>query len=164
MAAVRAVPPAELAASDAPMTLVFQRGTGWSGAVVSAIAIVAILNGALIQMIMASRVLYGLGAQHQLPAFLGRVNRRTRTPLQATAIVVGAVLALALLLPIEPLARTTSLLVLTVFSLVNLSLWRVKRREKGRGQPGFVPLWVPAVGLFVSAAFIVLEALRLSLL
>ncbi|NNG06063.1 MAG: amino acid permease [Inquilinus sp.] len=161
MAAVRAVPPAELAASAAPMTLVFQRGTGWSGEAISLIAIFAILNGALIQMIMASRVLYGLSAQGQLPALLGMVNPRTRTPLPATVLVIGAVLALALLLPIEPLARTTSLLVLTVFSLVNLSLWRLKRREQGLGRPGMVPRWVPAVGVFVSVAFIVLEALRL---
>ncbi|MHA7872959.1 MAG: APC family permease, partial [Hyphococcus sp.] len=61
--AVRAVPIAELAASSAPMTLVFARLSDWPAHWVSAVAMLAVTNGALVQVIMASRVLYGLGRQ-----------------------------------------------------------------------------------------------------
>jgi APA family basic amino acid/polyamine antiporter len=55
------VPTPELAVSGAPIALVFERLTGASPLTMSAIAIVATLNGIIVQMIMSSRVLYGLG-------------------------------------------------------------------------------------------------------
>ncbi len=66
--AVLTVSPGELAQSRAPLALVFERGAGVSSGPLSLIAIVATLNGALIQMIMAARVVYGLSAQGALPA------------------------------------------------------------------------------------------------
>ena len=52
--AVTAVPTGELAASDAPLTLLFERVSGLPGDAVTVIAIVSVLNGALIQIIMAA--------------------------------------------------------------------------------------------------------------
>jgi APA family basic amino acid/polyamine antiporter len=161
--AVRAVPIAELAASDAPLSLLFARAAGWSGVPISLIAVLATINGALIQMVMAARVLYGLANQGQLPKALGRVHPATRTPLLATALVTAVVLALAVPLPIARLAQTTSLIVLTVFAFVNLALWRLKRREpRAPGAPN-VPVWVPIAGFVVSAGFVIAEAGRLLL-
>ena len=48
----------------------------------NAIAVVATINGVLVQMIMGSRVLYGLSAQGSLPAWLGYVSPLTRTPVE----------------------------------------------------------------------------------
>ena len=103
--ALVAVPPAELARSDAPLALVFQRLTGGSPWIMSVIAIAATLNGIIVQVIMASRVLYGLGKQGSLPAALMQVNAATRTPVNATVLTTALILALALALLARPSGR-----------------------------------------------------------
>jgi amino acid transporter len=159
--AVLAVPPAELAAAEAPLALVFARGSGLSGEFVGAVAVLAVLNGALIQIIMASRMLYGLAEQGLVAAAFGRIHRRTRTPHLATAAVSAGVLALALAFPIETLAETTSLVMLTIFAFVNLALLALKRRRPPPAGVFAVPLWVPAAGATVSAGFAGAELARL---
>ena len=104
----------------------------------------------IVQMVMASRVIYGLACQGQLPRFLAAVNSRTRTPVRATVLVTAVVAALALAAPLERLAELTSALALTVFSLVNLALIRLKyRRDVEPPAPGafVVPVVIPIVGL-----------------
>jgi len=98
---VQMVPPEELGRAKAPLSMIFERATGFSPAVITLIAIVATLNGGLINLIMAARVIYGLAKQNSLPAGLGRVNRITRTPLRATVLVTGIVLLFALAFPLE---------------------------------------------------------------
>ena len=148
--AVAAVPVAELAASPAPLSLVFRTLAGVSPATISAIAIVATLNTILAQMTMAARVVYGMAKQGDLPGFAGRVHPKTATPLIATALIVAATLALALLVPFERLAEGTSLATLVVFALVNLALLRLRHRKIHTDGPHIrVLLWVPAAG-FVS--------------
>lgn len=153
---VLTVPPEELAASDAPLALVYERGAGSPPTAITGIAVFAVLNGALIQIIMASRVIYGLADQGALPGRLAYVSARTRTPVAATSLVAAVILGLALLVPLERLAEMTSMIVLIVFSLVNLALLAIKRR--GTPAPAGVrtwPLWVPAAGFVTSAGFLV---------
>ena len=154
--AVLAVPPAELAQSSAPLGLVFERVTGASPVAITAIAIVATLNGVIVQLIMAARVLYGLGCQGSLPAVLARVHPVTRTPLVATAVVVGIATALAMSFPLEGLAEMTSRVVLVVFALVNLALLRLKLRGDAAPDGAFaVWTWVPAAGFLSCLALLV---------
>lgn len=95
-----------------------------------------------------------------LPAALGQVHPRTSTPIAATAIIVGAVLFLALIFPLEKLARTTSWVMLVIYILVNAALIAVKSQKDaadaaGAKQPAFsVPIWVPILGILVSAGFL----------
>ncbi|NMM46055.1 amino acid permease [Rhodospirillaceae bacterium KN72] len=153
--AVLSVPLDELAASDAPVSLVFGRIAGVSPVVVTLIAIVATLNGVVIQIVMASRVLYGLAKQNSIPSVFAHVHPVTQTPLIATVSVVFVVLILALFFPVENLAEWTSRIVLTVFALVNLSLFRIKRQEGVLPPDGFVaPIWVPIAGFLSCAAFL----------
>ena len=157
---VLTVPPGELAQSSAPLALVYERSTGAPSAILNGIAVFAVLNGALIQMIMASRVIYGLADQHELPGGLAWVHPRTRTPMVATGLVAGAILILALIFPLEHLAETTSVIVLVVFALVNLALVLIKRR--GTPAPDGVrtyPIWIPAIGFAASAGFLALRFL-----
>src|SRR5207342_3336875 len=105
--AVTAVPPQELARSTAPLALVFERLTGLPLVTMSAIAIVATLNGVIVHMIMIARVIYGLADQGSLPKALTRLNPVTHTPLLATAIGVGMILVLALVVPLAGLAELT---------------------------------------------------------
>lgn len=146
--AVLSVPIDQLAASRAPLGFVFTQITGMPSIAISAIAVVATLNGVIVQIIMASRVLYGLARQDSVPAIFGRVNRFTRTPLVATATVVGLILVLAVFFPLQHLAEMTSRVVLTIFALVNMSLFLIKWRKTPAPEGAFtVSIWVPVLGL-----------------
>ncbi|MCF6343939.1 MAG: amino acid permease [Devosiaceae bacterium] len=116
------VPMDRLSQSVAPLALVFENASDTTKGAFNIIAVIATINGVLIQMIMASRVLYGLAKQGRLPKQLAIINKKTHTPIIATAIVVAIILVLALFLPIAQLAQMTSQIVLVVFMLVNLSL------------------------------------------
>jgi basic amino acid/polyamine antiporter, APA family len=158
--ALLAATPADLANSPAPLALVFERLTGTSPRIMSAIAIMATLNGIVVQIIMASRVIYGLSRQGNLPAALGSVHRRTRTPLLATALAVTVILVLALAVPLTSLAEITSRLTLLVFALVNAALIRIKRREPPAPSGTFIaPAWVPWAGLVTTLAFLIADAI-----
>jgi basic amino acid/polyamine antiporter, APA family len=145
--ALVSVGPQELARSPAPLALAFERLTGLPTTTMSAIAIAATLNGIIVQIIMSSRVLYGLSVQRYLPPVLSEVSSGTRTPLKATAISVGVVLALALVLRLEGLADLTSRLTLVLFAVVNLSLIRIKASEQIAPTGIYVaPRWLPWAG------------------
>lgn len=144
--AIATLPVAELAASDAPLAEVYRVATGQPAVFIGLIGIVAVVNGALIQIIKGARVFYGMSNNGWLPAILGTVSPRTQTPVIATLIAGGSVWLLALLLPLIRLAELTSACVLVVFILVNLALLRIRRAEPlPAGQRG-LPLWVPALG------------------
>ena len=161
LVSVLAVPPAELAASGAPLVLVFER-CGGSAALLGTIGIFALLNGALIQVIKASRVLFGLAGQGGVPLAFGRVNARTRTPLVATALATALAAALAATLPLETLAEATSLVTLTTFALANLALVRVKRRDPRPAGVMVFPTFVPVVGFLLTVGLIALDVLSRS--
>ncbi len=160
LTSVLTVPPAELARSRAPLVLVYETATGGSGAVVGVIGVLAMLNGALIQVIMASRVLYGLAARGDLPKLLARIQPSTQTPVIATALVTSRICALALWLPLAPLAEATAVITLVIFALVNLSLCLVKRREPRPPDVRVYPFWVPWAGFGFSVGFLFFEAIR----
>jgi amino acid transporter len=153
--ALRVVPADELGASTAPLRLVYERAGGPQPRIMNGIAILAMLNGALVQVIMAARVAYGLAQRHALPAWIGVVAARTQTPVRATLVVAAAVATLALRFPIATLARTSSLITLAVFAAVNLSLIVLKRRTYA-ARPAFeVPAAIPWCGLLISLAALV---------
>lgn len=160
---ITAVPPSELAVSNAPLALVFERLTGWPPSSLSVIAIVATLNGVIVHMIMIARVIYGLAQQGNLPPVLGRVNGMTGTPLIATGIGVTLILFFSTALPLEGLAELTSQGTLVLFAIVNLALIRIKWREASPPADVFVcPKWIPYAGLAASLLLLVFDSLPLS--
>ncbi|RZI87045.1 MAG: amino acid permease, partial [Microbacterium sp.] len=112
----------------------------------------AVANTALINMLMASRLVYGMAHQGVLPRGLGKVLPRTRAPW--AAIVFTTALALVLIVVVRTqsentvvsaLSGTTALLLLAVFSVVNISLLVLRREPAVEG--GFrAPTFVPVVG------------------
>jgi basic amino acid/polyamine antiporter, APA family len=73
--------PEELAGSSGPLLdVVRASGVGIPAWLFSLIALVAVANGALLTMIMASRVTFGMAEQGLLPTALGRVLPNRRTP------------------------------------------------------------------------------------
>jgi basic amino acid/polyamine antiporter, APA family len=156
--AVTAVPPDELSRSPAPLALVFERLTGLPLLTMSAIAIVATLNGIIVHMIMIARVIYGLASLGSLPRGLARLNPVTGTPLLATAIGVAAILVLALAVPLAGLAELTAQGTLVIFAIVNLALIRIRRREKAPPPGIYVcAVWVPYAGFATSVLLLLLD-------
>lgn len=153
--ALVAVPPAELGASSAPLALVFGRLTGFPLVAMSAVAIVATLNGVVVHMIMIGRVLYGMARQGLLPSRLGAVSRSTGAPLAATWLGVAAILVLALALSLGGLADLAARGTLVIFAAINLALIRIKRTEREVPRGVFLcPLWVPIAGFASSLALL----------
>ncbi len=133
--ALLATGPDFLAHSAAPLADLYRAVADGEPRVIAAIGLLAIINGALIQIIMAARILYGLASREHLPKVLSSVNPRTRTPLAATVLASAAVLTLALIGRLAVLAETTSLIILMLFAGVNYSLWRIERRMSGALPP-----------------------------
>jgi amino acid transporter len=156
--ALVAVGPSELGQSQAPLALVFERLTGASPRTMSAIAVVATLNGIIVQIIMASRVLYGLARQGDLPRTFAIVGGRTHTPLVATTFATLVVLGLALALPLHNLAEVTSRLTLLVFTAVNVSLIVIKHRGPATSKGYEAPGWVPWAGAAACLLLLALDA------
>ena len=120
----------------------------------TSISIVAVVNGALLQIIMASRVLYGMGKKNMAPRFLATVHPGRQTPLSATIFTGTLVLSAALLAPLVTLAQATSGTILCIFTLVNLALLRLNWRDQRRGLPALV---IPACGTVVCIGFLLLQ-------
>ncbi len=149
--------PAQLSASDAPLADIYSHATGKTPVLITVIGLFAVVNGALIQIIMASRLIYGMAYRQWLPAKLGVINSTTRTPVYSTILVVITILIFALLLPLVTLAELTSYLVLGVFSLVNLALVRIKQKKPDGGQFTEYPAWVPKLGFLTTTSFLLIE-------
>jgi basic amino acid/polyamine antiporter, APA family len=123
-----AVPTDRLAGSSGPLLEVVQLGPlAMSTKVFSAIALFALVNGALINMIMASRLIYGMARQGVIPRWFGRVHRGRQTPW--TGIVLSAAVAAVLVAigDLETLADTTVLLLLFAFVAVHVSVLVLRR-------------------------------------
>lgn len=151
IAAVRAAPLADLGQSEQPLALVWQRGGG-AASLLAPIAVAAALNGVMAQIIMASRVLYGLGRRSPRLAAFHRTHPRFGTPARATVLVGALVMAGAMTLPVADLANATSIILLAVFILINAALIALKRRAPEA--PFRVGLWAPVSGLALSAGLL----------
>ena len=93
-----------------------------------AITIFAVANTGLINYVTASRLLYGMARDRQLPRALSRIHPKRRTPHVAVGLI-GAIIALLILSgDISQLASATVLLLLLVFSVVNSALVILKLR------------------------------------
>ncbi|MBQ6643830.1 MAG: APC family permease [Saccharopolyspora sp.] len=147
------VPTDELAASSAPLLLVVEAAAPWfPGILFSVIALFAVTNTALMNMLMASRLVYGMSNERIIPSAFGRVHRSRQTPW--VAILFTSLLAVVLVstLNIEDLGSTTSLLLLAVFAVVNIAVL-VLRREKIEHEHFKAPTWVPVLGAILCAFF-----------
>ena len=129
-AATVAAPVDQLAESTGPfLTVIDATGTSLPDWVFSLIALVAVANGALLTMIMSSRLLFGMAEQGLLPAPLARVLPNRRTPW--VAILTTTILAIALTFTgdLATLAETVVLLLLVVFLSTNIAVLVLRRDE-----------------------------------
>ena len=129
-AASVAVPADELGESTGPLLTVIQAtGVGIPAWLFSLIALVAVANGALLTMIMSSRLAYGMGAQGLLPSAFTKVLPKRGTPWVAILVTTGVAMVLTATGSIATLAETVVLLLLIVFLSTNIAVL-VLRRER----------------------------------
>jgi amino acid transporter len=130
------------------------------GSVFPFLTVFAVANTALINMLMASRLIYGMGRQDVLPRSLSKVLPGRRTPW--AAVVFTTVLALGLITVVTldaessvvgALAGTTGLLLLVVFTIVNVACL-VLRKDTKTPTSFRAPTALPALGA-VACAFLV---------
>jgi basic amino acid/polyamine antiporter, APA family len=139
--------PSQLGATDAPLAEIYTTITGKEPYLITIISLFAVLNGALVQIIMASRVLYGMSSKQWMPRWFGVLNQKKRTPVNATITVVSLIIIFTWLFPLVSLARATSFLLLIIFILVNLSLLIIKIRDENTFTGFCIPIYIPVFGL-----------------
>jgi amino acid transporter len=147
------VPTDLLAGSDGPLLLVVQAAAPWfPAAAFAVIAMFALTNTALINMLMASRLLYGMANERIIPRMFGSVLAVRRTPW--VSILFTSVIAIILVssVTIADLGGTTSLLLLMVFAVVNVAVL-VLRKEKVAHQHFTAPTWAPVLGAITCVFF-----------
>jgi amino acid transporter len=149
---------AALTGSDAPLAVLFEGTTGLPAAPVAAMASIAMVNGILVQIVMASRVLYGMAQEGMIPMGFGMLDPARRTPARAIFLVAAISCLFALLVPILKLAELTSFVMLLIFTLVNASLFLIGRRD---GAPDKLRRWRwwGAFGAVISSGLAVAEVL-----
>jgi len=157
LTAVLSLPLDILAGSDAPLAAIYEYKANLSPKPIGVVSILAVVNGALIQIIMGSRILYGMGKRSMAPRIFSSVNRFTRTPLVATGFITAFILVLALWLPLLKLAEISSFITLTVFAFMNLSLCRLKRKDPFPEGVKTYPLAIPVVGFFLCLCFLIIQ-------
>jgi amino acid transporter len=157
--AVALVPVGTLAESETPLVEVVKAGAPGLPIddIFPFISMFAVSNTALINMLMASRLIYGMARQHVLPPVLGKVHPRRLTPwvaiLFTTAIAFGLIFyvtAFANDKAISLLGGTTSLLLLAVFAVVNVAVLALRRDVKQTGGNFRTPTVLPIIGFLTS--------------
>jgi basic amino acid/polyamine antiporter, APA family len=162
--AVALVPVGVLEASDTPLVEVVKAGAPGLPieTILPFISMFAVSNTALINMLMASRLIYGMSRQHVLPPVLGVVHPRSRAPW--VAIVFTTLIAFGLIFYVTAFANsnaiavlggTTSLLLLAVFAMVNVAVLVLRRDVRAVGGHFRTPTALPVVG-FLASAYLVL--------
>jgi len=158
--AVFAMPMDDLLKSTAPFSDIVARNSDVPVAIITVISLFAVVNGALIQIIMASRLLYGMSRHKVLPEFLTSIHPVTRVPHKATLVVSILILLLTLLFDLESLAKLTSYIVVVVFITMSITLIVIKRREQQQNitYEGFsIPVAIPWLGLFILLGFLLVQ-------
>jgi len=156
ISAVAIVPIGKLETAESPLLDVVKTGAPSLpiADIFPFIAMFAVANSALINMLMASRLLYGMAKQGVLPPFLGKVHQGRRVPwasiLFTTIIAVGLISYANTLSEdsVAVLGGTTSLLLLAVFAVVNVAVL-VLRRDPVDHQHFRAPAGMPVVGALV---------------
>ncbi len=141
----------DLATSEAPLAFAASvtLGPGASD-LLTIMALLTTLNTVLVLLIVTSRIIYGMTREGALPRMLGKISKRTRTPIAASAVTLLIALAFLPLGQVGIIAKVTSFGSLLTFALVNLAMLHLRRVAPNRSRPFKAPLsigWVSLTGL-----------------
>lgn len=147
----------KLSRSQAPLAEVYEATIGTDSSILRVIGMMAIINGVLIQILMVSRLLYGMAREKWLPEFLTYVHPTTHTPMISTLLSASIILVLVLFFPIETLAKSTSTFIFILFILINLSLIRIKLKDPSPDSIRVYPLWIPIAGTLLNVIMLLFQ-------
>lgn len=141
------LPPDEVARSTGPLLeVVSATHLGVPDRLFGAIALIAVANGALLTMIMASRLLYGMASHDLVPSVFGRVLPHRRTPWVAIIATTAVAMVLCTTSTLDALAETVVLLLLFVFVSTNIAVL-VLRRDRVDTPHFRTPTPIPVLAL-----------------
>jgi APA family basic amino acid/polyamine antiporter len=172
------VDPGRLAGEEsAPLRLVLVEGPlAFPSQLFSVIALVAITNTALANLIMSSRVLYGMAREGVMPSIFATVHRGRHTPWVAIVFIALIMFGLVTTGGVSDLANTTVVLLLLVFIVVNIAVLVLRRDQVAHDHftaPAVIPVLAIAtivvllvqqeIAIFLRAGILVLVGLALYL-
>ncbi|MCM2390141.1 APC family permease [Streptomyces albipurpureus] len=135
-----------LAGSSGPLLEVVKAGgVDFPPKLFALIALFAVTNSALINIMMASRLCYGLANERILPRVMGKVLPGRCTPVVGIAFVSVLAIGLVTTGEIEGLSDTTAFLLLCVFAVVNIAVL-VLRRDPVAHKHFRAPTALPVLG------------------
>jgi basic amino acid/polyamine antiporter, APA family len=113
---------------------------------VAIFAVVILISAAQAAMLGLSRLGYALAVNRQIPSRLGHLHSTRATPV--VIIAFGAIVAIGLLIPanLEFLAAICAFGATVAFTIVGLSVCRLRYREPDRDRPYRMPLNVRVAG------------------
>ncbi|HET9537466.1 MAG TPA: APC family permease [Mesorhizobium sp.] len=154
ISAITLVAPAELGEGETPLLKVVQAGApNFPLGIFGFITMFAVANSALINMLMASRLVYGMSRERVLPPVLGKVHASRRTPYVAIGFTTLLSFALITFVGAVPaLGGTTALLLLCVFTVVNIAVL-VLRKDRVDHAHFRTPTFLPVIGALACAFF-----------
>nr|WP_300520300.1 APC family permease [Rhodococcus sp. (in: high G+C Gram-positive bacteria)] len=153
--AVSTVVPADtLSQSTGPLLeVVAAADAGIPAWVFGLIALVAVANGALLTMIMASRLTFGMARDGLLPGVLAEVLPGRKTPWTAIVATTAVAMVLATTGSVAALAETVVLLLLFVFVSTNVAVL-VLRRDRAETDHFRTPTALPVLALITCAVLL----------
>lgn len=162
LAAILSLPLSELSASASPMVSLLETKSKNLATIIGIISLIAILNGALVQIIMGARMLYGMSTQQLAPHLFGTISRKTQTPIRATLLIGVIIWLLATALPLVALAKLTSSIILVVFTLVNASLVVIQLRESYQSRAFSLNFCLPVIGALLCMGLLLIQLLSIA--
>ena len=150
--------PSALASSKSPLTLAAGNALPWMGNVIAIAAVFATANAALSGIISASRMLFGMARDGDMPAIFSRLLPARRSPWLASLAMLAGVVLLLPLGEIKTVASMSSLGALLVFLGVNAAVILLRYREPDMERPFRTPLTlgklpvIPVLGFIISLA------------
>lgn len=158
---VLAIHPDILGKSTAPLADVYKTLTQKEPVLLSIIGLFAVINGALIQIVMVSRIFYGMSMNKWLPSVFSTVNKKTRTPVFSTIFSCIAILIFTLWLPILTLASLTSFLIFIIFTFMNVALIKIKIKTPSAIGIVSYPMYIPVLGVIINLVMICIQVYSL---
>lgn len=149
--------PVSLANSDAPIAVLLEAQAPDFVEIVSIVPLITIVNGVLAQIIMGSRVLYGMAEKRMAPKIFCRLNPFTRTPVWSTFFMAVIIIVLALSFSLSTLGKASVYILILVFILCNLSLVVIKKRNPHPEGVKTFPMAVPVIGFLLSLFILIME-------
>ncbi len=147
--AVMVMSPQELAKSDQALATLFTKLVSHKSYIINYIAIFAIVNGTLVQIIMVSRMLYGMARQGWLPSILAKIDPKSKTPIIAILLTTILLFLLTLCFDLLSLAQASNYGILALYLAIDISLIRIKIKKEAPQGSFTIPFWIPvaAVGI-----------------